>query len=348
MTRAAGTRWLGAGLVVAALVVGALLVLRPGTPPTRADQARAIAAELRCPDCAGLSAADSPTQAAAEIRREVEAQLAAGRTPEQVRESFVDRYGSWILLTPPGVAPWLVPVLVTGVGALVLAGWLLRPGAARADAGDGEQSTVAPAARDAGARPGAASPLARRVAVAVAIGLVVLLGIGYLLPEPYGLAADTVVNQPLAEAEAAEARRQAEIERLLDVVAADPADAGALSDLADAYLAGGSPEDLQRAAFVLLALIGQAPDDPEPYGRLISAYIRAEAWTDAAAATDALAELDPDSADVPFFRGLIAWQGEGDAEAALAAFDEFLAMAPDDPRVPMIRALRAEAAAATE
>ncbi|HJT64391.1 MAG TPA: cytochrome c-type biogenesis protein CcmH, partial [Candidatus Limnocylindria bacterium] len=80
MTRTLSARWVGAGLVVAALVVGALLVLRPATPPTQADQARAIAAELRCPDCAGLSAADSPTQAAAEIRREVEAQLAAGRT----------------------------------------------------------------------------------------------------------------------------------------------------------------------------------------------------------------------------------------------------------------------------
>lgn len=344
MTRAVNTRWLGAGLVVAALVVGALLVLRPGTPPTRADQARAIAAELRCPDCAGLSAADSPTQAAAEIRREVEAQLAAGRTPEEIRESFVARYGSWILLTPPGIAPWLVPLLVTGVGALVLAGWLLRPGTAGA-AGEGEATSVVAAAPDAASRPSEASPRARRMAVAVAVGLVALLGIGFLLPEPYGLASETVVNQPLAEAEAAEARRQADIDRLLDVVAADATDTEALSDLADAYLAGSGAEDLQRAAIVLLALIGQAPDDPEPYGRLITAYIRAEAWTDAAAATDALAELDPDSVDVPFFRGLIAWQGRGDAEAAMAAFDAFLALAPDDPRVPMIRALRAEAAA---
>ena len=348
MTPSLGTRWLGAGLVVAALLVGALLVLRPGTPPTQADQARAIAAELRCPDCAGLSAADSPTQAAAEIRREVAAQLAAGRTPDEIRESFVGRYGSWILLTPPGVAPWLVPLLVTGAGALVLAAWLLRPGPAVAEVEDGEELTDSRAVSGPASRSTDASPRARRVAVAVAIGLVALLGIGFLLPEPYGLAAETVVNQPLAEAEAAETARQAEIERLLDVVAADASDAEALSDLADAYLAGAGAEDLQRAAFVLLALIGQAPDDPEPYGRLITAYIRAEAWTDAAAATDALADLAPDSADVPFFRGVIAWQGEGDAGTAVAAFDEFLAIAPDDPRVPMIRALRAEAAAGDE
>jgi cytochrome c-type biogenesis protein CcmH len=335
--------WAGLGLVAAAVVIGALLVLRPAEPPTLAEQAMAIAAELRCPDCAGLSAADSPTQAAAEIRREVEAQLAAGRTAEEIKASFVARYGSWILLDPPGIAPWLVPVVVTALGALVLAGWLLRPSSAASNSGPSGTDALEGAPTT---RPVLSTVRARRAAVAVAGGLVVLLAVGFLLPEPYSLAAETVVNQPLAEAQAAEAARQAEIERLLEVVAADPSDTAALSELADAYLAGSSAQDLQRAALVLLTLIGTDPEDPAPYGRLITAYIRAEAWTDAAAATEALAELDPDSADVPFFRGLIAWQGEGDAEAALAAFDEFLAMAPNDPRVPMIRALRSEAAAA--
>jgi cytochrome c-type biogenesis protein CcmH len=344
-------RWAGAGLVAAMLVIGALLVLRPGEPPTRAEQARAIAAELRCPDCAGLSAADSPTRAAAEIRREVEAQLEAGRTPDEIRQSFVDRYGSWILLDPPGLAPLLVPLLVTAIGAVVLAAWLLRP-APSPMSGDASAATTAEAdaapAPDAGDRAGTPSPAARRMAVGVAIGLVIALAVGFLLPEPYGLAAETVVNQPLAEAQTAEARRQAEIERLLATVTEDPDDATALSELADAYLAGSTPEDLQRAAFVLLALIGLDAEDPEPYGRLITAYIRAEDWSNASAATDALAELAPDSPDVPFFRGLIAWQGRGDAARALEAFNAFLEQAPDDPRAPMIRALAAEAAADIE
>jgi tetratricopeptide (TPR) repeat protein len=190
--------------------------------------------------------------------------------------------------------------------------------------------------------------MARRLAVGVAVTLVALLGIGFLLPEPFGLAADTVVNQPLAEAQAAETARQAEIERLLALIAAEPTDTALLSDLADAYLAGPAAEDLQRAASVLLLLIGLDPDDPDPYARLISAYIRASDWTNAAAATDALAELAPSSPDVPFFRGLIAWRGYGDAATALDAFDAFLEIAPDDPRVPMIRALRQQAASSTE
>lgn len=340
MSRGRRWVWLAIGLVVAAaIVVGLAVWVQPAAAPSAEERARAIAAELRCPDCAGLSVADSPTQAADEIRRQIDEQVAAGRTDEQIKASFVARYGEWILLTPPGPAPWLVPLLVTAAGAGVLGWWLLgRPVPAAAQAG----ATVGgpPPAPSLGSRA------ARRASVTVAAALAAAVGIGYLLPEPWGLAARTVVNQPLAEAQAAEAARQANIERLLAELASDPTNTAALSDLADAYLAGTKAEDLQRAAIALIALIGLDPGDTSSYWRLISAYIRADDWTDAAAATEALAELAPDSPEVPFFRGLIAWRGHGDAATAIPEFDQFLEMAPDDPRVPMIRALRQEAAAA--
>jgi len=344
MSEAAAGRRAPAGLLVAgllaaaALVIGSALLLRPTEPATLEEQARIIASELRCPDCAGLSVADSSTGAAAEIRRQIDERLAAGQSAGQITTSFVARYGDWILLTPPGAVPWLVPMAATAVGAAILAWWLLGRGAAVTEplaAVDGPATEKVRLSR----------ATARRLTVGVATTLVALLGIGFLLPEPFSLAAETVVNQPLAEAKAAEAARQAEIERLLALIAAEPTDTASLSDLADAYLAGPAAEDLQRAASVLLLLIGLEPDEPDHYARIISAYIRAADWTDAAAATDALAKLAPDSADVPFFRGLIAWQGRGDAAGALEAFDAFLSMAPDDPRVPMIRALRQEAAA---
>jgi cytochrome c-type biogenesis protein CcmH len=335
------TVWAVLALVVVTASLSAAIALWPPRPPTAEEQAQAIAAELRCPDCAGLSVADSSTGAAVEIRRQIDEQLAIGQTAERITASFVARYGDWILLTPPGAVPWLVPLAATALGAAILAWWLLGRGAAVTEplaAVDGPATEKVRLSR----------PAARLLAVSVAATLAALLGIGFLLPEPFSLAAETVVNQPLAEAQAAEAARQAEIERLLGILAADPSDIASLSDLADAYLAGPSAEDLQRAAFTLLAVIGLDPGDPDPYVRIISAYIRAADWTDAAAATDALAELAPDSADVPFFRGLIAWQGRGDAAGALEAFDAFLVMAPDDPRVPMIRALRQEAAAEVE
>ena len=75
--------------VAALLALGGLVVielLRPAAAPTPAEQARQIAAELRCPDCQALSVAESETAAAADIRRQIVEQLAAGRTPAQVRD----------------------------------------------------------------------------------------------------------------------------------------------------------------------------------------------------------------------------------------------------------------------
>lgn len=335
--RASRLVWALLGAVAVTALLGVMMAIQPSAESTPQEQARAIAAELRCPDCAGLSAADSPTQAAAEIRRQVDEMLAAGLTPDEIKSSFVARYGVWILLTPPGPAPWLVPLVATALGTAILAWWLLRPVAKHSQPPTGQASPAE--------KPGMSSATARRLSVGAAVALAALLGVGFVLPEPFSLAAETMVNQPLAEAQAAEAARQADIERLLADFNADPTDTATLSDLADAYLAGDSAEDLQRGAAVLLLLIGLEPDDPDAYPRLISAYIRASDWTDAAAATRSLATVTPGSADVLFFSGLIAWRGHGDAVAAIEAFDRFLRKAPHDSRVPMVRALRQQAAA---
>lgn len=134
-------------LAVAAAVALAAVLALGGLRPTatdRAEQARAIAAELRCPDCQALSVADSPTEAAAEIRRQIDEMLAAGRTSDEVRAHFVDRYGEWILLSPSAPVAWLVPPLALVAGAGLVAAWLLRR--------RGVSSPVAPAAPDADVR----------------------------------------------------------------------------------------------------------------------------------------------------------------------------------------------------
>lgn len=185
----------------------------------------------------------------------------------------------------------------------------------------------------------------RRLAAALAAALAIALLVGFVLPEPYSLANGTVVNQPLAEAQAAEEARLAEIARLqAKLTPGDTPDPKVLSDLADAYLAGGGSEDLFRAGVALLALIELQPDNESARARIVTAYLRAGDYRNAAAATDSLEQLAPDSADVWFFRGLIALRGDGDRTAAVEAFDRFLRQAPDDPRAGMVRSLRAEAA----
>jgi cytochrome c-type biogenesis protein CcmI len=184
---------------------------------------------------------------------------------------------------------------------------------------------------------------ARPPAAALGALVVVALLAGFALPGSIGLGQRTVVNQALADALEEEADRQADIQRLLGLFEANPADAQVVSDLADAYLAGGSPEDLQRAAVALQVLLALEPEDHSAYRRLINAYIVTGYYDDARATTDAYATIaDADEPDIPFYRGLIAFR-QGDNETAVREFDRFLALAPDDGRAAMVRGLRAEA-----
>jgi len=73
---------------------------------------RALAAQLRCPVCQGLSLQDSPSELAQQMRDVVKQQIANGKTDEEVKRFFVGRYGEWILMSPtPHGFNWLVYVL---------------------------------------------------------------------------------------------------------------------------------------------------------------------------------------------------------------------------------------------
>ena len=128
----------------AAVIVGAALLARGGgEPATVEDRAQAISAGLRCPVCQNLSVADSPSRLAGEMRAEVEGQLRAGRTDDEVRAFFVARYGEWVLLEPRSLLPFVIPVaaVALGVGA-----WLLvvrrRPRPERTEVSDAERRRI--------------------------------------------------------------------------------------------------------------------------------------------------------------------------------------------------------------
>lgn len=184
----------------------------------------------------------------------------------------------------------------------------------------------------------------RRAAI-LAAGLIgAAVFIGWLLPGT-GIANRTVTNEALAAVEAAEEARQDRIRDLTGRLGADPQDTGVLSDLADAYLAGSRPADLSAAARALQLLIAVEPERGDAYERIITAYLRAGDARNARAAHEAYAELPTaDPIELAFLDGLIA-RAEGDAEGAIAAFDRFLELAPDDPRAEMVLGLREEGAA---
>ena len=120
-------------LAAAIAVVGlAALIASRGSDPTRTldERVHEIGAGLRCPVCLNLSVADSPSKLAGEMRSEIETQLRAGRSPDQIRAFFIDRYGEWILLSPRrhgwNFLPWAVPIVGLLVGVALWVAFVRR------------------------------------------------------------------------------------------------------------------------------------------------------------------------------------------------------------------------------
>jgi cytochrome c-type biogenesis protein CcmH len=214
----------------------------------------------------------------------------------------------------------------------------------RAEAEARAAQTLEPDAADERFVPAPAGGGRRRPVAALGVLVLAALLIGFALPGAIGLGQRTVVDQALADQLAQETARQAEIQRLLALFAANPRDPQVVSDLADAYLAGGSTDDLQRAAVALNLLVALEPQNHSAYRRLINAYLIAADFTDAMAATSSYeAMAGVDEPDIPFYRGLIAFR-QGNGATAVREFDRFLALAPNDGRAAMVSSLRAEAA----
>lgn len=112
-----------------ALMAGAAMAEPPPAPdrplPDAAEEARARAlfGDIRCVVCQHESIADSPAGIAADMRRLVREEIAAGKSDQAVRADLVRRYGDFILFQPPvRVGTWLLwfgPfALVLGAGAV--------------------------------------------------------------------------------------------------------------------------------------------------------------------------------------------------------------------------------------
>ena len=122
---------------LALLALLALLASDAPAAPVSEDAVHEVAAQLRCVVCQSLSVADSPSETAHQMKDIIRERLAAGETPEQVRAYFVEKYGTWILLSPPrqgfNLLVWVVPFVGLGLGLvlvlIVVRRWSRRPAA---------------------------------------------------------------------------------------------------------------------------------------------------------------------------------------------------------------------------
>ena len=116
-----------------ALLVLAVMVA-PLDDPRQEARAQALEQEIRCVVCENEPISQSTADIAADMRREVRAQIASGASDSDIRAFFRERYGDFVLLRPPldarTWALWLAPLGLLAFGLIGLGFMRRRPEAA--------------------------------------------------------------------------------------------------------------------------------------------------------------------------------------------------------------------------
>jgi cytochrome c-type biogenesis protein CcmH len=116
-------------LALIALLVFACAAAAGDAVPTVADpvtnkRAVQLAEQLRCLVCQNQSIADSNAELAVDLRRQINEQIAQGRSDGEIVDFMVQRYGEFVLYRPPFNAVtlllWFGPVLLFAAGLAVL------------------------------------------------------------------------------------------------------------------------------------------------------------------------------------------------------------------------------------
>jgi cytochrome c-type biogenesis protein CcmH len=93
----------------------------PLADPAQEAEARAFMREIRCVVCQSQSIDESDAEIAAQLRNAIREQMAAGKSPDEIRDFLVARYGDFVLFKPPFKASTLL--LWTGPFVLVAFGF---------------------------------------------------------------------------------------------------------------------------------------------------------------------------------------------------------------------------------
>ncbi|MGE3747911.1 MAG: cytochrome c-type biogenesis protein, partial [Sphingomonadaceae bacterium] len=93
--------------------------------PDQEAKAAELMQSLRCLVCQGQSIADSDAEMSGDMRALVRQKIAAGESPDEIRDWLVARYGKWVSYDPPldaMTAPlWITPIILLGLGI-----WIAR------------------------------------------------------------------------------------------------------------------------------------------------------------------------------------------------------------------------------
>ncbi len=108
--------------------MGLLVALPPvfaESDPAFERRFRDLSDSLRCPTCQGVSVKDSDAGFSTSMKLKVRELMNSGLADEEIRAYFVERYGEWILRSPPKQGFNLLLWALPGVGLVVVLGVLL-------------------------------------------------------------------------------------------------------------------------------------------------------------------------------------------------------------------------------
>ncbi|MEM1261546.1 MAG: cytochrome c-type biogenesis protein [Pseudomonadota bacterium] len=91
--------------------------------PKLQDRYQRLISEIRCVTCQNMTIKDSNVFLAADLRREVREQIAAGQSDKEIFDFLAARYGDFVLYkTPLNKRTW--PVLFSPLAFLLLGGFI--------------------------------------------------------------------------------------------------------------------------------------------------------------------------------------------------------------------------------
>jgi cytochrome c-type biogenesis protein CcmH len=103
---------------------------QPAEDPQIEQRMKNLTQQLRCLVCQNETLADSQAELAEDLRREIRAQMKAGKTDQEILAYLTQRYGDFVLYKPPVKSTtyllWFGPFVLLILGVLLLYQYLRR------------------------------------------------------------------------------------------------------------------------------------------------------------------------------------------------------------------------------
>jgi cytochrome c-type biogenesis protein CcmH len=110
--------------------------------------AREIFETVLSPYCPGRTISNCPSPQADELRHDIKQQLAAGETPEEVKEELYTVFGDELRTIPRaqgfGLLAWVVPGMAFALGGWAVIAWVRRSKTAQRTATEPEVAQIDP------------------------------------------------------------------------------------------------------------------------------------------------------------------------------------------------------------